>query len=82
VSPRAIAAQKGRRAASDSTGGRPGDHSLLRMQRADLRRPVFVIVHLHYEVLRRPIESTSTGVPNALLTPPIPSRVIHRATSA
>lgn len=58
MSPRAIATQNGRRAAGATTGGRPGDRNLLRVDRADLRLPDFVIDHLHGEVLRRPIEST------------------------
>ena len=58
VSPRAIASQNGRRAAFANTGGRPGDLSLLRVERLDFRLPVFVIDHLVCEVLRRPIEST------------------------
>ena len=58
VNPRAIASQNGRRAALANTGGRPGDRTLLRVERLDLRLPVFAIVHLAHEVLRRPLEST------------------------
>lgn len=58
VRPRAIASQNGRRAAGATIGGRPGERSFLRVDCLDYRLPVFDIVHLAHEVLRRAIEST------------------------